>query len=262
MEILSPLLGLLSIAAFFILALGLIKPSWMGKEKRTSVLKMMGLAFLVFVVALLISPGKTEQSQNVLPASTTDSVKAEEQPSTQGAANEEAEKLKAEAKKAKEEAAQAKEEAEKAKAEIAQAKADTEAANAEKAKANEEAVKAEKAKAETDKQAEENKPVEAYKTTAAKLYQDYEANEVATDEKIGGRPVEISGKVESIDKGLFDTIVIQMSTGQMFMNAGLSMEDSEKAQAMKTSKGNKVTIVCQSMSRLIGMPQGNGCVFK
>ena len=257
MEILSPLLGLLSIAAFFILALGLIKPSWMGKEKRTSVLKMMGLAFLVFVVALLISPGKTEQSQNVLPASTTDSVKAEEQPSTQGAANEEAEKLKAEAKKAKEEAAQAKEEAEKAKAEIAQAKADTEAANAEKAKADEEAVKA-----KTDKQAEENKPVEAYKTTAAKLYQDYEANEVATDEKIGGRPVEISGKVESIDKGLFDTIVIQMSTGQMFMNAGLSMEDSEKAQAMKTSKGNKVTIVCQSMSRLIGMPQGNGCVFK
>jgi uncharacterized protein (DUF1330 family) len=250
MEILSPLLGLLSIAAFFILALGLIKPSWMGKEKRTSVLKMMGLAFLVFVVALLISPGKTEQSQNVLPASTTDSVKAEEQPSTQGAANEEAEKLKAEAKKAKEEAAQAK-------AEIAQAKADTEAANAEKAKADEEAVKA-----KTDKQAEENKPVEAYKTTAAKLYQDYEANEVATDEKIGGRPVEISGKVESIDKGLFDTIVIQMSTGQMFMNAGLSMEDSEKAQAMKTSKGNKVTIVCQSMSRLIGMPQGNGCVFK
>jgi hypothetical protein len=40
------------------------------------------------------------------------------------------------------------------------------------------------------------------------------------------------------------------------------MEDSEKDKAMKTSKGSKVTIVCQRMSRMIGMPQGSGCVFK
>jgi uncharacterized protein (DUF1330 family) len=104
--------------------------------------------------------------------------------------------------------------------------------------------------------------VEAYKTTAAKLYQDYEANEVATDEKIGDKPVEISGKVESIDKDFMNNILIHMATGQMFMDAVLSMEDSEKDKAMKTSKGSKVTIVCQRMSRMIGMPQGSGCVFK
>jgi hypothetical protein len=106
------------------------------------------------------------------------------------------------------------------------------------------------------------KTVETYKTTASKLFSDYEANEVATDEKISGKPVEISGSVESIDKDFLNNIIINIRTSNPFMPARLTLEDSEKDKAMKASKGNKVTLVCQKMMRIIGSPAGSDCVFK
>ena len=101
-----------------------------------------------------------------------------------------------------------------------------------------------------------------YKTTAAQLYQDYDANEVATDERIGGRPVEIAGKIESIDKDFMNNIVIHLNIGQLFGDAGLTMEASEKTKAIQLSKGVDVTIVCQKMVRIITFPQGSNCVFR
>src|SRR6267143_79813 len=78
----------------------------------------------------------------------------------------------------------------------------------------------------------ENARKERYKTTAQQLFADYEANEVAADEKIKDKVIEISGTVESIRKDLTDSIVISLRTSNQFMPARLHVNDSQKQVAM------------------------------
>ena len=56
-----------------------------------------------------------------------------------------------------------------------------------------------------------------YTTTAPELNRDYEATEVATDQKIGGRVVVVSGSIDSIDKDFLDHAVIHLRTGNQFI---------------------------------------------
>lgn len=155
MEILSPLLGFLSIAAFWILAIGLIKPSWMRAANRKQVLKRMGIAFAVLVFALFINP---------TPPSNKDKQDVKTESNLGSSAEQENKKLRQELEQSKIEAQKAKEEAEKAKAEAdrleaEKAKAEAERLEAEKAKSIAEAarIETEKAKAETITKVEEPK---------------------------------------------------------------------------------------------------------
>jgi hypothetical protein len=125
-----------------------------------------------------------------------------------------------------------------------------------KAKAEQKAIED---KAKTLAEEEAKKP---YITTATKLDKDYEANEVATDEKIGARPVQITGIIAGINKDFLNNIVIELAANNPFMPARLTMEDSEKSTASAAAKGNKVTIICQKVYRSAGSPVGSGCVFK
>lgn len=96
---------------------------------------------------------------------------------------------------------------------------------------------------------------------AAELYKAYESNEVAADEKIKGRIVEISGRVQAIDKDFMENIVINLATPNQFNPARLTMVDSEKALAINLKKGEKAVIRCEKMSRLMGSPSGSDCIF-
>src|SRR5713101_1568757 len=57
-----------------------------------------------------------------------------------------------------------------------------------------------------------NPPKRIYKTTTQQLFADYGANEVATDEKIKDKIVEVGGTVDSIDKSFTDSIIISLRT--------------------------------------------------
>ncbi|MEG0208785.1 OB-fold protein [Hafnia sp.] len=103
---------------------------------------------------------------------------------------------------------------------------------------------------------------EVYKTTANQLFNDYEDNEVAADEKMKGKLIAVSGVVDSIDKDFTNSIVIGLRTSNQFMSARMEMEDSQKSTALSLKKGQKVTILCESMSRVIGSPAGRDCVFQ
>lgn len=113
----------------------------------------------------------------------------------------------------------------------------------------------------TTEAAAPEKPAEVFKITSTELFNAYEANEVATDERMKGKLVEVSGTVESIDKDAFDNIVIRMRTPNEFMSTNLEVTDSEKAKAIALSKGAKVSIRCNSMARIMGSPAGSDCVF-
>lgn len=100
-----------------------------------------------------------------------------------------------------------------------------------------------------------------YRTTAKALAELYSANEVAADDKIGGRNVEITGTVQDITKNFTDDVVLKLESGNRFMPVSLSMEGSEKAQASKLKKGQKIVVTCRKMRLFIGAPSGSDCTF-
>lgn len=114
-----------------------------------------------------------------------------------------------------------------------------------------------------DNKSAEQQPAqkEVYKTTAQQLYKDYEANEVAADEKMKGKLIEISGTVDSIDKDAFDNIVVHLKTGDAFSAAMVGMKDSEKQKAIALKKGAKITATCESSSRVMGSPALRDCIL-
>ncbi|MHC9004255.1 OB-fold protein [Enterobacter adelaidei] len=100
-----------------------------------------------------------------------------------------------------------------------------------------------------------------YRTTAKDLAELYKANEVAADDKIGGRNVEITGIVQDITKNFTDDVVLKLESGNRFMPVSLSMEGSEKPQASKLRKGQKIVVTCGKMQLFIGAPSGSNCKF-
>ncbi|MEN4818042.1 OB-fold protein [Pantoea agglomerans] len=116
--------------------------------------------------------------------------------------------------------------------------------------------------ANASENAEESPPQKPiYQTTARKLFNDYEENEVAVDEQLKGKVVAVTGIVQSIDKDFTDSIIISLKTDNEFMPARLKMKDSQKAAAIALKKGKQVVIVCENMSRIIGAPSGRNCSF-
>lgn len=118
----------------------------------------------------------------------------------------------------------------------------------------------------------ETKPVEAtskastsndkvYCTTAKALAELYDANEVAADNKIGGRSVEVTGVVQDINKDFADNVVVQLQSGNRLLPVRLYMSESERMKASELSKGQKKTITCEKMALIIGAPSGSDCTF-
>lgn len=103
---------------------------------------------------------------------------------------------------------------------------------------------------------------QVHKTTAQQLARDYHDNEVAADEKMKGKIIEVSGSVQSIDKSFTDSIIIALRTGNEFMAARMNMDDSEKDKAMILKRGAKVVIRCERMTRTLGSPSGFDCKFR
>jgi hypothetical protein len=102
---------------------------------------------------------------------------------------------------------------------------------------------------------------DVYRTTAEELFRNYEANEVATDEKIKGRIVEISGTVGSIGKDFTDSVVIGLATSNRYRTAHMFMKTTQRRQAAELSQGMEVTIRCKTMHRILLSPSGGDCEF-
>jgi hypothetical protein len=97
--------------------------------------------------------------------------------------------------------------------------------------------------------------------SAADLYNAYEENEVATDEKLKGAIIEITGTVQSIDKDFMDGINIALRSSNEYMPVNVAMEKSEKETAISLRKGQKITVRCKQISKTMGSPYGRKCIF-
>lgn len=115
--------------------------------------------------------------------------------------------------------------------------------------------------AEAQPQAQPAAPRAVMTATAQELFDSYEANEVATDEKLKGYVVRVTGKVDSIDKDFTDSISVKLRTRNQFMPVHIPIADQEKSKAIALKRGDKTSFDCESFSRIIGTPMGKDCQF-
>lgn len=95
--------------------------------------------------------------------------------------------------------------------------------------------------------------------SATDLFRAYDANEVATDEKLKGKLIAITGSIQSVDKDFSDDIIISIKTPNEFMPARLELKENQKEKAASLRKGQRVSVTCEKVTRLVGAPSGSDC---
>lgn len=101
---------------------------------------------------------------------------------------------------------------------------------------------------------------DAIKITARELFKAYDANEVAADSKFKGKPIEVTGVVESISSDIADEPVVQLAGGEMFQMVHANGLDTVTAAGL--SKGQEITLACTGAGEVIGMPSLSDCSLR
>lgn len=106
------------------------------------------------------------------------------------------------------------------------------------------------------------RPVERpIEVDAKTLFDEYQQNEVAADDRYKGKKLLVRGTVQSVDKDFLDSIIVRLATSNQFMGAMARMEDGEKSQASRLRKGEKVAVLCEGGGIVIGTPSLRDCTF-
>ena len=97
--------------------------------------------------------------------------------------------------------------------------------------------------------------------SAAELYAEYKANEVAADQRYKGRVVAVSGVVDNIGKGIMGTMYVALDTGEM-VGSVQCMFGKEHANSLAgLSKGQSVTIQGKCTGKMMNVLL-DGCALK
>jgi hypothetical protein len=104
-------------------------------------------------------------------------------------------------------------------------------------------------------------PAESVSYTAQELFNAYEANEVATDLRVRGKVVYMSGTVQSSDIDAFDHIHVRLRTSNQFMSANATMQPRETGKVAALHNGQSVRVRCLKMKRWVGSPWGDDCTL-
>jgi hypothetical protein len=99
-----------------------------------------------------------------------------------------------------------------------------------------------------------------YRTSVEQLDQDYDANEVAIQSKIGDSPVRVSGSVAEINEDTSGHPIVTLHNGSSG-GADMLLADDQRSAAAQLSRGDAVEIQCNKMQRIAARLHGSGCVF-
>jgi hypothetical protein len=99
-----------------------------------------------------------------------------------------------------------------------------------------------------------------YRTSAEQLYQDYDANEVAIQSKIGDSPIRVSGSIAEINEDASGHPVVTLHAGSG-NRADMLLTDDQRPAAAQLSKEDAVEIQCNKMQRIAARLHGSGCAL-
>ena len=97
------------------------------------------------------------------------------------------------------------------------------------------------------------------KVSAVKLYNDYNANEIAADEKYKGKIIEVTGVVRDIGNDIMDNAYVTLIGDQYF--GDIQCYFDEKSIVAGLSKGKKITVI-GNCSGLMMNVQVNNCIVR
>lgn len=110
-----------------------------------------------------------------------------------------------------------------------------------------------------EKRSEKKKDRARVSVGAVDLFKDYNANEIAADEKYKGKTLIVSGKIRSIDKSIGDAMYLSIATSNQFQSIQAHLVESQKSKAATLKKGEDVTVECVGDGMLIGSPMLREC---
>lgn len=100
----------------------------------------------------------------------------------------------------------------------------------------------------------------ALEVTAAKLFADYNDNEIAADEKYKGKVLAVTGTVGDLGKDLMDQMYITLKSGDMIMSVQAFFADEHKSRLASMKKGESVRVKCRCDGKF-GNVMLKGCLF-
>jgi hypothetical protein len=98
--------------------------------------------------------------------------------------------------------------------------------------------------------------------TAQQIFDAYENNEVATDIALKGKVIEITGRVQSVDKSVFDSMFVSLETKNQFMATKVQVNKQDEAKIAVLQHGQVAVFRCQKIKRWVGSPMGESCVLR
>lgn len=110
----------------------------------------------------------------------------------------------------------------------------------------------------------ENEKVEKAEATAsisaADLFAEYEANEVAADKKYKGKVLEISGVVDDIGKDFLDEMYVTLAAGKHFGHVRASFGEAHADRVASLQKGQSLRLKCRCEGKMMSVMVKN-CTF-
>lgn len=97
------------------------------------------------------------------------------------------------------------------------------------------------------------------KVTAQQLYDDYNNNELAADERYKGKTLLVSGVIDSVNNSFGDRPYLTLESGSMFRGVRARLDPAETDKAVQLQKGQTVQIKCIGESLSFGSPTLSQC---
>jgi hypothetical protein len=120
---------------------------------------------------------------------------------------------------------------------------------------------ADEKKAAAEQEAEaKSKRDSAVKVSASQLFDAYQGNEMAAQKQFGDQQLEVSGVVDGVDLDFSDEPVVKLRTSNQFMPVSVYLTDATSDAAAGFQKGQKITVLCESVSEVVSMPQLKDCI--
>jgi len=94
--------------------------------------------------------------------------------------------------------------------------------------------------------------------TAEELARDYQANEVAAQQKYGGNRLGISGEITRIRLNFRDHPTLYLKSGSL-LPVQAEFDPSKSEEVAKLQVGQFITVYCGSISEVIAEPLARGC---
>lgn len=105
-------------------------------------------------------------------------------------------------------------------------------------------------------------PKETVAVDSRELGRAYEANEVAAQQLYGNKRLEVTGTLESIELDFSDDPVLSLPGVNEFTSVKASFPKEATAQTSALAKGQTVTVICDTISEVMGSPMLSDCTLK